>query len=501
MKPKQQQLQKVEKKLLNIHSGAILIENKVNLLSRQAWFFLLYKAFPDLKTQDKFFVNLNELKEAIGYNSTNNKYLKQALKDLIGTPIEWNILQKDKVVWEVNSLLAGCKIEDNSSICEFAFSPFLRERLANPEMYTKLDLLVSKKFKSKHTLAIYCLALDYLQVKINFGSKNLTLEELRKYLGLEDSEYPQVMNINQEIIKKAQKEINENSDLNISITPIRTSNRKILGFKFEMSIKEEFVESYKVPKLRTQIESKQTDIFNDIEVIDVEAEEVKNEIIKPKKELIKIELKELKEFFAEHKISIATNTVQSNFKKVKEMFNDRFEDYLMFLMNYTKEELKQKNIKNVSGFYVGLLKDDIQLENYIVHLQNKEREEEKRRSRIKSLVEVEIRNKHEDYLSKDFDNWLEKNVIQLESKIIDILTKTIYKGNYLYDLVISRHNKGIIDKTLITDSTDGTKRAIITHLRNYKEELDYKPLSFDEWKNENIKEEDIKKLEEQLLNK
>jgi hypothetical protein len=501
MKPKQQQLQKVEKKLLNIHSGAILIENKVNLLSRQAWFFLLYKAFPDLKTQDKFFVNLNELKEAIGYNSTNNKYLKQALKDLIGTPIEWNILHKDKVVWEVNSLLAGCKIEDNSSICEFAFSPFLRERLANPEMYTKLDLLVSKKFKSKHTLAIYCLALDYLQVKINFGSKNLTLEELRKYLGLEETEYPEVRNINQEIIKKAEKEINENSDLNISITPIRTSNRKILGFKFEMSIKDEFVESYKVPKLRTQIENKQTDIFNDIEVIDVEAEEVKNEIIKPKKELIKIELKELKEFFAEHKVSIATNTVQSNFKKVKEMFNDRFEDYLMFLMKYTKEELKQKNIKNVSGFYVGLLKDDIQLENYIVHLQNKEREEEKRRSRIKSLVEVEIRNKHEDYLSKDFDNWLEKNVIQLESKIIDILTKTISKGNYLYDLVISRHNKGIIDKTLITDSTDGTKRAIITHLRNYKEELDYKPLSFDDWKNENIKEEDIKKLEEQLLNK
>ena len=119
VKPKQQQLQKAEKKLLNIHSGAILIENKVNLLSRQAWFYLLYKAFPDLKTQDKFFVNLNELKEAIGYDSTNNKYLKQALKDLVGTPIEWNILHKDKVIWEVNSLLAGCKIEDNSSTVSY----------------------------------------------------------------------------------------------------------------------------------------------------------------------------------------------------------------------------------------------------------------------------------------------------------------------------------------------------------------------------------------------
>jgi len=502
MKPKQQQLQKVEKKLLNIHSGAILIENKVNLLSRQAWFFLLYKAFPDLKTQDKFFVNLNELKEAIGYNSTNNKYLKQALKDLIGTPIEWNILHKDKVVWEVNSLLAGCKIEDNSSICEFAFSPFLRERLANPEMYTKLDLLVSKKFKSKHTLAIYCLALDYLQVKINFGSKNLTLEELRKYLGLEETEYPEVRNINQEIIKKAEKEINENSDLNISITPIRTSNRKILGFKFEMSIKEEFVESYKVPKLRTQIESKQTDIFNDIEVIDVEAEEVKNEIIKPKKDLIKIEEKNLKEFFAEYKISIATNTVQNKLKELKEMFNNRFENYLIFLMNYTKSELKLKSIKNVSGFYVDLLKEDSQLDNYIIYLQNKEIEEEKRRTRIKSLVEIELKKQYEEnYLSKDFNNWIIKNIDVLETKIIDTLTKTTSKGSFLYDLVISRHNNGIIDKTLITDSKESTQVSVINHLKNYKEELEYKPLLFDDWKNENIKEEDIKKLEEQLLNK
>ena len=98
VKQKEQQLQKVEKKLLNIHSGAILIENKVNLLSRQAWFYLLYKAFPDLKTQDKFFVNLNELKEAIGYDSTNNKYLKQALKGVWHRKLRKGILKRYNIV-------------------------------------------------------------------------------------------------------------------------------------------------------------------------------------------------------------------------------------------------------------------------------------------------------------------------------------------------------------------------------------------------------------------
>jgi hypothetical protein len=53
-------------------------------------------------------------------------------------------------------------------------------------MYVKINLLVSKNFKSKHSLSLYCLALDYLYIKNNFGEKNISLEEMRKYLGLEE---------------------------------------------------------------------------------------------------------------------------------------------------------------------------------------------------------------------------------------------------------------------------------------------------------------------------
>lgn len=488
VKPKQ--LQKVEKKLLNIHSGAILIENKVNLLSRQAWFYLLYKAFPDLKTHDKFFVNLNELKEAIGYDSTNNKYLKQALKDLVGTPIEWNILQKDKVIWEVNSLLAGCKIEDNSSICEFAFSPFLRERLANPEMYTKLDLLVSKKFKSKHTLAIYCLALDYLQIKMNFGSKNLTLEELRKYLGLEDTEYPEVRNINQEIIKKAEKEINNDSDLNISITPIRTSNRKILGFKFEMSIKDEFVESYKAPKLVKQLENKQTNMFDGYEI---KEEKIKTQSIKPKKELIKVESKELKEFFAEYKISITTNTIQDKFREAKDIFQDNFEKYLIFLMNYTKQELKRNSINSISGFFVSLFKDDVQIDNYFQELEKETKRKEVRKFEIESKLESKVKEKYNNSMSSDFEDYLEKNIDSIEDKFIEIVRNNVKKG-FAYDYLIKNQNKGIIDKSLLLNYKKHIRMPLITEIKPYQEELGYRKPTFEEWKEKNITEKELAEI-------
>lgn len=481
-----------ENKIVNVHSSAIHIENKVSLKSRLAWFYMLYKAYPVLNIQSSFNITIGELKKAIGYTSKNNKGLKTSLEELARAEIQWNIFNKDGHEWGISHLLSECRIKTDSNVIYYEYSSFVKEKLSNPEMYVKINLLVSKNFKSKHSLSLYCLALDYLYIKNNYGEKNISIEDIRKYLGLEEDEYNTSGELYKHILKRAEKEINNNSDLNLTIDAIKGERNKILGFKLKMSIKEQFLDIYKPQKTIPKQEEKQITLFEKIEIPQKDIS---------KKDLIKIEGKELKEFFAEYKISIATNTVQSKFKEVKEMFNDRFEDYLIFLMSYTKSELKLNNIKNVSGFYVGLLKDDNQLENYIIYFQNKKKEEEKRRTRIKSLVEVELKKQYDDYVSKDFNSWIIKNIEFIETKVIDILTKTTSKGNFLYDFVIPRHNNGIIDKTIITNSKEFTQISVINHLNNYKEELDYKPLLFDDWKNENIKEEDIKKLEEQLLNK
>lgn len=484
-------------KILNLPSPAIHIENNISLIQKKIWFELVYHAFPNMGTQRNYSIKLNKLRELLGWSestSSDNK-LKEALRGLSKITVEWNIFGKDKKrVWESFSLLAGCQIPEDSGICIFDFSSFLEERFLSmgQEAYVKIDLIISKRFQSKYALSIYCLAIDYLIKEKGYSEKKVSIEDLRKYLGIQENEYKLIGHFNDRIIKPSEEEINKTSDVNIEIKPYK-EGRKIAGYKFCMSLKEGRAKEY----LNKKNNIKQINIFE-------ETKETHTNIEKPikKKNIIKIERKELKEFFAEYKISISTNTVQSKFKEVREMFNDRFEDYLIFLMNYTKSELKLKNIKNVSGFYVGLLKDDSQLDNYIIYLQNKEIEEEKRRTRIKSLVEIELKKQYEEnYLSKDFNSWIIKNIDLLETKIIDTLTKTTSKGSFLYDLVISRHNNGIIDKTLITDSKESTQISIINHLKNYKEELDYKPLSFENWKKENIKEEDIKKLEEQLLNK
>lgn len=482
-------------KMLNVPSSSIHIQNEISLIQKKLWFELVYQAFPNMGKRQRYTISLKKLRELLGWNesTSNDKELKEALKGLNKTSVEWNIFGKDKKNrWQCFSLLSGCEIPENSGLCIFEFSSFLEERFLEmgQEAYVKIDLIISKKFQSKYALSIYCLALDYLIVEKGYSEKKFSIEELRKYLGIKEDEYKLTGHFNDRIIKPSEEEINKTSDVNIEIKPYK-EGRKIAGYKFCMSLKEGRAKEY----LDKRNDVKQISIFEEIK----QEEKKKTETIK--KDLIKIDSKELKEFFAEHKISITTNTVQNKLKELKEMFNNRFENYLMFLMNYTKSELKLKNIKNVSGFYVGLLKDDSQLDNYIIYLQNIEKEEEKRRNRVKSLVEVELKKQYDDYLSKNFNTWIIKNINLVEKSLIEILTKTTFKGHFLYDLVISRHNNGVIDKTLITDSKESTQISVINHLKNYKDELGYKPLLFDEWKSVNIKPEDIKKLEEQLLNK
>ena len=59
VKTKNLEVKSESQPVLNVHSAAIHIENKVDLLPRQAWFYLLYKAFPKLKTDSVFTIEIS----------------------------------------------------------------------------------------------------------------------------------------------------------------------------------------------------------------------------------------------------------------------------------------------------------------------------------------------------------------------------------------------------------------------------------------------------------
>ena len=134
-----------------------------------------------------------------------------------------------------------------------------------------------------------------------------------------------------------------------------------------------------------------------------------------------------------------------------------------------------------------------------MEMQNKEKEKEKNREKINYLVNIELKKNYDLYSSKEFDNYLIKNIDKLEKTIVEIIKTTTKAGEFFYDLILSKHNNGVIDKTLITESKAGTKGAVISHLKKYQDRLKYKALTFEEWRAKEVTEEEIKEIEKNLI--
>lgn len=216
------------------HSAAIQMKNEVNLLQRRTWNALLANAYEDLEKQDSFKISLRDLSDILGFNSKNDEYLKDAFRKLNSTQIEWNILNKDKEQeWGVTTLLAEARLING--VCHYGYAPSLRKKLYNPTMYAKISLSLQNQFKSKHTLALYEICIDYYIAQQNSGQTPvIPLDQFRKLLGFKPDEYLQFKVLKRDVIKKALKEINSKTDLIVEDIYLK-EGRSVVAIKFKIT--------------------------------------------------------------------------------------------------------------------------------------------------------------------------------------------------------------------------------------------------------------------------
>jgi len=205
------------------HSSAIQTSGEASLLERKAWNVLLMNAFDSLKSEDIFKISIGDLNKALRFNSNDYDKLRETLKILNRTQVEWNILEKDKETeWEVTTLLAGVKIING--ICYYSYNPLIKDRLSDPKIYAKLSLFEQSLIKGKYALILWELFKDY----IGIGETGwIKIENFRKLLGLKADEYTEFKILNRDIIKKAIIQLNKMSV--IYIDPETGVNKKREG--------------------------------------------------------------------------------------------------------------------------------------------------------------------------------------------------------------------------------------------------------------------------------
>lgn len=160
----------------------------------------------------------------LGFDSKNHDALKRALLKVMSTPISFDPLHDGgKTDWEASPLIAYASIK--SGTCAYEYSDWLAEKLANPDIYTLININLQRQFSGGYALALYE---NCLRFKRTGSTGWISVETWRRLLGADASMYDEFKHFSSEVIKKAVKEINQ-----VSILSSHRSTRERRGGWFK----------------------------------------------------------------------------------------------------------------------------------------------------------------------------------------------------------------------------------------------------------------------------
>lgn len=209
------------------HVAAIHTSGELTLLERKVVNVLLLNAYDDLLTSRSHSIPVKHLAEMLGWEASHNvERLQEALRRIVGTSVEFNVMEDGKEGWEITSLLSHARIR--GGVCTYRYVEELAERLFDPEVYATINIGVQRKFKGGYSLTLYENCVRYKDV----GSTGFwELDKFRRIMGAEAAMYSEFKRLSSFVINKAVEEVNRQSD--IHLTPeYKKNGRKVIAVKF-----------------------------------------------------------------------------------------------------------------------------------------------------------------------------------------------------------------------------------------------------------------------------
>lgn len=199
-------------KELKKHVATVHCSGSLSLLQRKISNALLYHAYNELLASDVHQITVKRLCQLIAFNSNNYEAIKEAIRGLISTVVEWNMIDElsGEDDWSASSMLASVRIK--GPLCSYSYSPRMREMLFSPAIYARINLITQSKFKSNYGLALYENCVRYRSLP---STKWLDLELFRKLMGVSSEKYPIFRDFKRRVLDKAVEEVNTYSDIRI----------------------------------------------------------------------------------------------------------------------------------------------------------------------------------------------------------------------------------------------------------------------------------------------
>lgn len=215
---------------LKKHVASIHCSNTLSLLQRKISNVLLYHAYDELLEKEEHEISMKTLCSLIGYSSHDYDTIKKALKALISTVLEWNLLgdAKGELVedWNASSMLACVGIK--GGICTYSYSNRLKKLLYMPEIYGRINIAIQARFKSSYALALYENCIRYQNLPY---TRWFALATFRKLMGVPENKYIIFRDFKRRVLDKSIQEVNDYSDIFVE-SQIERDGQKVNRIRF-----------------------------------------------------------------------------------------------------------------------------------------------------------------------------------------------------------------------------------------------------------------------------
>ena len=305
------------------HAATIHCSNTLSLLQRKITNALLYHAYKELMLKEEHEITIKQLCKLIAYHGNNHAAIKDALKGLLSTVIEWNVVNDTTGYedWTASSILASVSLQ--GPMCLYAYSPRMKQLLHSPSMFGKVNLLVQSRFKSSYGLALYENCIRYRGLPY---TKWFDIETFRKLMGVPVGKYVVFRDFKRRVLDKSVEEVNTYSELIVDVE-MQREGRQVTKLRFSLK------ERAKKTRLGG---NKQDDT-----AIDSESTESPESILKSKL------------------INQFSLTVEQVRQVLREYGHDFIADKITVIE--ASKNYQRGNVHNLAGYFLSALKNNYQL--------------------------------------------------------------------------------------------------------------------------------------------
>lgn len=198
-------------------------------------------------------LEITEFAKMIGVKAGNQyKELRNITKRLMQRVMEIHNNKENKIVQV--AWLSSATYETKKGCVLLEFSPQLKPYLLQLKSnFTKIQISDALELRSIHAVRIFELLLQYESI----GKRQISVEELRNYCGIEKKEYVFYADFKSRIIERAKNEINTKTPYDIGYTEIK-KNRKVVAIEWVINKKTHFekMQSQKASIIEKEMASK-----------------------------------------------------------------------------------------------------------------------------------------------------------------------------------------------------------------------------------------------------